>query len=297
MHPTSCRRSGRSRARWNRPSLLASRCSTWRAGCWPRGQSVRPRGCSSSGPGPKLASDDENRSRRSSPTASIERSAGRRLRRLGSSSAGARGVTDGLGTAVGVGGDQAGRCRRRLGLPAARPIPEDDHQHHAEREGEDQPRSDDSDSQAHLRHGTEALKQRGPLVISARPTDRVTRRGRFILVERRTAEGLREAADRGRGLIDHAVANRGHRPAEQSHGRVGEPQCAYGRRRPQRRSGEPDRLPDRAAVEHPGQGQHQLVGHRRRGVQDRAEQFVVRLEQGLDQRPRRLVRLTADLLQ
>ena len=86
------------------PSASRSRCRTWTAACCSRGQFVRPRGSSSSsGPGPRLASEAAKRSRRSSPTTSMARSLGRRLRMFGSSRGGGESVGDADEGAVGEG--------------------------------------------------------------------------------------------------------------------------------------------------------------------------------------------------
>src|SRR5680860_191105 len=88
MHPTSRRSTARSRFRWNAPSSLVSRCNTWTAGSCRRTHSEPPRGRTSSGPGPRLASDAENLSLRCCPNSSICRFPAPRLRTFGSSSAG-----------------------------------------------------------------------------------------------------------------------------------------------------------------------------------------------------------------
>ena len=75
---------GRGSLETSLPSRLASRCSTWTASCCPDRHPPRPRGRRNSGPGPTLASEAANRSRRVLPTASICRSLALKLLMFGS---------------------------------------------------------------------------------------------------------------------------------------------------------------------------------------------------------------------
>ena len=92
MHPVTRPKAVRSGPRWNTPSRLKSRCKAWTASCCPAPHSPRPLGRRKRGPGPTLAREAANRSRRVPPTTSILRSLALRLLMLGSSSGGASGT-------------------------------------------------------------------------------------------------------------------------------------------------------------------------------------------------------------
>ena len=94
--------------RWNTPSPLPSRCTTWRTLICRCGHSARPRGTTSIGPSPTLASEAANLSRRSTVDALHLEVAGRDAAHVRQQPPG---VLVGGGVAVGARGLRSAECR------------------------------------------------------------------------------------------------------------------------------------------------------------------------------------------